>query len=211
MRPNEPQRRYTDGTRGRIIEALRRGPMTIDELAQAVGLTRTAIRAQITALQSDGLIEPRDLRPGPSKPSRTYGVTATAQVRLSRAYVPVLVELVQVLAQERSAEELEDLLKEVGRRLARNYPHAHGTIRERMARAGELLKELGGLTEVTEQEGKLVILGHGCPLAAATRTHSEACSIIESLLSEVVGAPVTKCCERYGRERCCFEISAGAA
>jgi predicted ArsR family transcriptional regulator len=208
---NDPQRRATDGTRARIVEALRRGPLTIDELAQEVGLTRTAIRSQITALLSEGLIEPRELRPGPSKPSQTYGITTTAKLRLSRAYVPILIELFQVLAEDRSAADLDRVMREVGRRLARTYPHAHGSIRERMLRGSELLKELGGLTEVTEEKGKLVILGHGCPLAAATRTHPEACNIVESLLTEVVGERVTKCCDRYQRERCCFEVSAGAA
>jgi predicted ArsR family transcriptional regulator len=117
----------------------------------------------------------------------------------------------EVLSRKKSPEELVELMREVGRQLARTYPRSHGTVRERMTRASQLLRELGGLTEVIEEEGKVVILGHGCPLAAATRTHPEACNIIESLLSQVVGEPVSKCCDRYARERCCFEIAAGAA
>ena len=71
-----------------------------------------------------------------------------------------------------------------------------------------LLNELGGLTEVAEEgPGRLVIRSHGCPLAAATTDHPEACNALESMLSEFVGAPVAKCCDRSDREHCCFELS----
>jgi hypothetical protein len=36
------------------------------------------------------------------------------------------------------------------------------------------------------------------------------CNALESLLSEFVGERVTKCCARYDRERCCFEIGRDA-
>jgi predicted ArsR family transcriptional regulator len=72
------------------------------------------------------------------------------------------------------------------------------------------MNELGGLTEVEEEDGLYVIKSHGCPLAAATAEHPEACNALESLLSEFVGSRVTKCCDRYDRERCCFEIDRGS-
>jgi predicted ArsR family transcriptional regulator len=50
------------------------------------------------------------------------------------------------------------------------------------------------------------VRAHGCPLAAATSRYPEACNAVESLLSEFVGAPVAKCCDREPRLRCCFEI-----
>ena len=81
-----------------------------------------------------------------------------------------------------------------------------GTLRERVAGASALLNELGGLTEITEEQGGFLIRSHGCPLAAATANHPEVCNALESLLSEFVGASVTKCCDRYDRLRCCFEI-----
>lgn len=75
-----------------------------------------------------------------------------------------------------------------------------------MTSASTLLNDLGGLTQVEEENGFYMILSHGCPLAAATADHPEACNVLESLLNEFVGAAVTKCCDRYSRMRCCFEI-----
>jgi predicted ArsR family transcriptional regulator len=51
-----------------------------------------------------------------------------------------------------------------------------------------------------------MIRSDGCPLAAATQRYPEACNAVESLLREFTGLPVTKCCDREERLRCCFEI-----
>jgi predicted ArsR family transcriptional regulator len=197
-----------EGTAGRIMELLRRGPMTVDELATALELTRTAVQAQLTMLQRDELIEQRGTRRGTSKPARTYGVTMQAELLFSRAYIPILTQLIHVLAQRLTRAEFDSVMHEVGRRaMAGHARAARGTLRDRVATASSLLNDLGGLSEVDEKDGLYVIRSHGCPLAAATAEHPEACNALESMLSEFVGAKVTKCCDRYDRVRCCFEVA----
>ena len=204
-------RRATGGTVGRILELLRRGPMTVDELAAALELTRTAIQGQLEKLQQDQLVEQRGTRRGTSKPARTYGVTNQAELQFSRAYIPILTQLVHVLAGRMAPGEFDSIMREVGRAaMAERAVPRGGTLRDRVARASALLNELGGLSEVEEEDGLYVIRSYGCPLAAATALHPEVCNALESLLSEFAGTPVTKCCDRYDRERCCFEIERGA-
>jgi len=203
------QRRLTHGTSGQIIELLRRNAMTIDELAAEIGVTRTAIRAHLATLQQDGAVEQRGTQKGVSKPARTYGVTTEAELLLSQAYVPILTQLLHVLANRMPSQEFDAILREVGRGLMAGQVTRQGTLRERTIAASDFLNDLGGTTEVAEEGGQLVIRGHGCPIAAATATHPEACSALESLLSEFVGKPVTKCCEEYQRQRCCFVVANG--
>ena len=191
------------------MELLRRGPMTIDEMASAVGLTRTAVRAQLATLQRDGAVEQRGERRGASKPARTYGVTAQAELLLSRAYIPILTQLLHVLADRMPGQEFDAVMRDVGRGLMTGRAMPHGTVGERVLAASALLNDLGGVTEVDQEGSRFVIRGHGCPLAAATAEYPEACTALESLLSEFVGQPVAKCCDRYGRQRCCFEVAAG--
>ncbi len=202
--------RGVQGTGGRIMELLRRGAMTVDDLAVALDLTRTAVRAQLAALQHDGLVEHRGARRGTSKPAQTYGVTMQAELLFSRAYIPILTQLLHVLARRTSPDEFDSIMREVGRGMMADRASARGSLRERVVRASSLLNELGGLSEVEEENGLYVIKSHGCPLAAATAEHPEACNALESLLNEFVGTRVTKCCDRYDRERCCFEIERGA-
>jgi len=68
-----------------------------------------------------------------------------------------------------------------------------------------LNEHLGALTHV-EGNGRSVIRGAGCLLAALTGTHRAVCLALESLLTEIVGVPVRECCDREERPRCCFEI-----
>jgi predicted ArsR family transcriptional regulator len=102
-------------------------------------------------------------------------------------------------------------MREVGRGLMTGRAMPHGTLGERVLAASALLNDLGGMTEVDEEGSHFVIRGHGCPLAAATAEYPEACNALESLLSEFVGQPVAKCCDRYERQRCCFEVANGRA
>jgi predicted ArsR family transcriptional regulator len=198
--------RATEGTSGQILELLRRGPKTVDELAVALGLTRTAIRAQLASLERDDLIEQRGSRRGISKPSRMYGVTAQAELLFSRAYVPILTRLLHVLAKRLPTAEFDSVMHQVGRELMEGQSIPRGQLGDRVTGASALLNELGGLSEVEEEDGLYVIRSHGCPLAAATANHPEVCNALESLLSEFVGSRVIKCCDRYDRVRCCFEI-----
>jgi len=199
-------RRAAQGTGGRILELLRRGPKTVDELARALELTRTAVRAQLASLMRDGLVEQRENRRGASKPSHVYGVTVQAELLFSRAYVPILTQLLHVLSRRITPAEFDTIMHQVGRGVMEGRAMPRGTLGERVAGASAVLNELGGLTEISEEGGGYLIESHGCPLAAATANHPEVCNALESLLSELVGARVTKCCDRYNRERCCFEV-----
>ena len=203
------QRPLTESTADRIVRLLRRGPLTIDEVASAVGLTRTAVRAQLASLQQEGSVEYREMRRGTSKPARTYGLTAEAEQRLSKAYIPILTQLLHVLAGRQAPEEVDAIMHEVGRRLVAGRALRQGTLAERVLAGSVLLNELGGTTEVIQEDSHFVIRGHGCPIAVVTNEHPAACNTLESLLSEFIGESVVKCCDRYERRRCCFEVATG--
>jgi predicted ArsR family transcriptional regulator len=200
-------RQRWQGTSGRIVELLRRGDLTIDEIAGLMGLTRTAIRAQLATLELEGAIEQRGLRRGASKPAKTYGVTAEAELQFSRVYIPILTQLLRVLNARMPGQEFDAIMHEVGRGLMTGRDMPHGTLEQRVHAASALLNDLGGTTDVEKNSGHFLIRGHGCPLAAATAEHPEACNALASLLSEFVGQPVSKCCDLYERQRCCFEVA----
>jgi predicted ArsR family transcriptional regulator len=202
--------RLLESTSGQIMALLRRGPMTVDDLAEALGLSGNAVRPHLATLERDGLVERSELRRGTSKPARTYVLSAEAELLYSRAYVPVLTQLLHVLDEQLQPHEFDSLMRDVGRRLMADRLRPSGDLRQRAEAASALLNDLGGLARVEEHEDGLRIRGYGCPLAAATQRHPEACNAVESLLSEFAGIPVTKCCDREERLRCCFEIGGTA-
>ena len=194
-------------TRSRVVELLRRGPTTLDELVNELGLTRTAVRLQLAVLERDGSVERPGVRRGRTKPAHVYQLTGAAEQRLSRAYIPVLTQLLHVLSDRLSSAEFDSVMRDVGRELLAEHPRPRGTLRARADAASELLNELGGLTDVSEEGHDLMIRSHGCPLAAAAVHHPETCNAMESLVSEFVGAAVRQRCDRTNRPRCRFQIA----
>jgi DeoR family transcriptional regulator, suf operon transcriptional repressor len=199
-----------DATRGRIVTLLQRGALTADDIASRLDLTSSAVRAQLTAMERDGVVRRVGSRPGTTRPSRVFELTPEVEQLLSQAYIPLLTHLVDVFADGLPPGQLEALLRATGKKLAGELAvkRPAGGLRSRVAAASALLNEqLGAVTRV-EENGKYVIRGEGCPLSALTGKHPAVCRAMESLVKEFVGAPVHECCERDQRPRCCFEITA---
>ncbi len=97
--------------------------------------------------------------------------------------------------------------RSVGRRMAEGQAAPTGGTRSRLEATVEVLNESGGLAELEERAGRLVIRGYSCPLSALTPDHPEACRMAETLLTEVAGVPVRERCERGERPRCRFEVA----
>jgi predicted ArsR family transcriptional regulator len=198
--------RFFASTRGRIVWLLRRASRTVDELAAALDLTDNAVRAHLATLERDGLVEQKGLRRGVGKPAYSYILTPEADALFPKAYGPVLKQLLGVLAERLPPEALDDVMRTVGRRIAASQPELIGDVRTRLDAAVAVLDDLGGLAEVEEQDGRLVLRGYSCPLAAAVPDHPETCALAEALLTQIVGVPVREQCERGDSPRCCFEV-----
>jgi predicted ArsR family transcriptional regulator len=192
---------------GRILALLRRRGMTVEEIAATLGLSGNAVRPQLAVLERDGFVERAGVRRGVSRPAQVYALSRDADLLFSRAYIPVLTELLHVLDSRLERDEFDAVMRQVGERLMAGRPRPTGDPRHRAEAASELLNSLGGLARVEQQNGALLIRSDGCPLAAATQRHPEACNAMESLLSEFTGLRVTKCCDREERLRCCFELA----
>jgi predicted ArsR family transcriptional regulator len=200
-----------DTGRGRIVSLLQRRPLTVDDIASRLELTASGVRAQITAMERDGVVRSAGTRPGTTRPSRVFELTPEVEQLLSRAYVPLLMRLVEVFADRLPARQVDALLREAGGKLAGDLSSGRpaGTLRARVLATSALLNEhLGAVTHV-EENGRFIIRGEGCPLSALTGRHPAVCRAIESLVKELVGASVHECCERAHRPRCSFEISDG--
>ena len=205
--------RFMEGTRGRIVALLRRGVRTVEELAQSVELTDNAVRSQLTSLERDGLVRQDGVRrgAGPGKPAVLYELHPDAEPLFSAAYPPVLTALLDALVEELPPDRSDELLRNVGRRLAEGAGgKARGTLEERVRAAAGILTALGGDVEVVMESGVPTIRGFGCPLSATVSRRPETCRAVETLVSEVAGAPARECCDHGERPRCCFRVGAAA-
>ncbi|HEV3410245.1 MAG TPA: ArsR family transcriptional regulator [Chthoniobacterales bacterium] len=200
--------RLLESTRGRILDLLRGGEKTVNELAAALNLTDNAVRAHLATLERDGLARQVGTVQGFRKPHATYGLTAEAEQIFPKAYGPLLDLFLTVISKKVDARAFRAAMREVGKKVADNHlaEVAGKTRAQRVEAALRILKDLGGAATFQESEGKHWIRGNGCPLAAATGRHPEACLIAESLLSEIIGVPVKQRCTYDPAPSCCFEV-----
>jgi predicted ArsR family transcriptional regulator len=194
------------GTRGRIVDLIRRSPATATEIARELGLTYNAVRSHLTSLERDGLVRSAGVRHGGTKPAALYELAPGIDDVLSRAYTPFATQLVRTLADTLSEPKLDAIMREVGRGLAGQWPRARGSLKQRVERASALLQELGAPNDIEQVRTSFRIRGFGCLLAAAVQGQPHVCHAMETLLGTLTDAQVTECCDRGERPRCCFMI-----
>jgi predicted ArsR family transcriptional regulator len=202
--------RFFESTRGQIVTLLRRSSRTVEELARSQGLTDNGIRAHLAVLERDGIVRQRGSvrrASGGGKPAYVYELTPEAEDLFTKAYEPTLHRLLDVLAERIGPEDTEAMLRAVGRGLAEGKTVPTDGIHARLEAAARVLNELGGLAQLEERDGALVIQGYSCPLAALTPDHPEVCRMAETLVTEIAGVHLYERCDRGERPRCCFEVS----
>jgi predicted ArsR family transcriptional regulator len=201
--------RLLKSTAGQILSLLRRRDRTVEELSRKLGLTDNAVRAQLVNLQNDGFVVRSGTRRGSRKPHVIYAVTRKIDELFPKSYGHLVDLVLGAIKRRLATRDLRAAMREVGRQIAVESASKipASTRRQRIDAAILVLSQLGGEAVLEKQNGVDVIRGRGCPIAAATAHHPEACLIAESLLSRIIGARVKERCQRGPQPSCCFEIS----
>ena len=216
-------KRFFAGTRGRILTLLRRETRTVDNLAQALELTGNAVRVQLTVLERDGFVQQElSERRGVGKPAYVYRLTPRAERLFPKAHDRVLGHMLSLLAERMNADEIEELLRAIGRRMAGQASLRLGQqgnklaepptgapasdVRARLNMAVDILNQLGGLMEIEGNDESFSLCGYSCPLAPLVVEHPNLCRVIQSMVTDLVGSPVHERCERNESLWCWFEV-----
>jgi predicted ArsR family transcriptional regulator len=208
LRRTKLDKRFFETTRGRIVTLIRGTTKTVNELARELELSDNAVRAHLLSLERDGLIIQSGIQRGTRKPHLAYSLTEEAEHLFPKAYDALLNQLIAVLKGRLTPSALEEVLREVGRSLARSEApnQKNDDLDRRIGRALAALEAIGGSARVEKENNKLVIRSESCPLATAVAEHPEVCRLAETLLSQVIGLEVQEQCDRNGPPRCRFEV-----
>ena len=194
-------------TRGRVVALLRRGQRSVEEMAAALGLTDNAVRAQLAALERDGVVVAVGVRRDGNvgKPATLYGVAPGTSALFSAAYSPTLAALLAELSARLPRKEVDAILRATGKRLAPTLP-ARATFDDRARAGAALLETLGADADLVQTAEGYELRGYACPLADAVATCPGTCAAVESLLGEVTGTDVRERCDRADVPRCRFYL-----
>ena len=206
------------GTRRQLLEVLkRRGEARAEELAEALGVTVSAARQHLAALQASGLVAHRELKGTPGRPKHVYHLTPAAEQLFPKSYDELATELLELVGEE--APELLARLFEKRRqaRLGRTRQRLEGeSFDARLDEIAAILDEDGYLTAIERlDDGSYVLQEHNCAILGLAQVSQIPClSEIDFLREALPDATVERVAHMLGgQHRCAYRIvpAAGSA
>ncbi len=189
-------------------------PMTVVELMEASGVTRTAVTEQLGELTAGGFVERHLERlSGRGRPHHRYAATHAALLLLfadaQRLVVPAIWNAIdevggEALTRRVTSSAARQLAEHYGKRIQETDPQ------KRLAQMSAILHEEGALVEVIDENGSLVLRKRSCPFVRMLDDKHSVCRIDEEMMSAVIGHPVRRVEYRHGGDPCCtFELCNG--
>ena len=206
--------RFFDTARGKIVAALRgRGSASAVDLANEFGLSANAIRQQFVLLERDGLVNGVSVRRGKTKPTVEYRLTPAAEKYFPQHYDRMLNAVLREVRSAGGDEAVAAIFRSMSRRQSERLNAAIGEKppAERVAALTTMLRTAGVEAESEATADGFTIREHNCPYAKTVGEHPEICSVIHSVMHDVV-APNVKQTESLatGGAECRFEITTDA-
>jgi len=199
-------------TRRALLDTLkRRGEARVDELAATLGVTVSAVRQHLTALDADGWVLHREVRAGPGRPHHLYRLSPEGDRLFPRAYAAIVTDLLA----EAEAEDPEIVERMFERRRARRVERAKvrlegKSLPERVHELTSILDEDGYLAEAIELPGGAFrIVEHNCAILAVATKYGAACGTELEFIREVLpDANVERVAHiMAGGHVCAYEVS----
>ncbi len=205
----------------RIIERLKRADTaTAPELAAEFGLTDTAIRQHLEALENAELVE-RVTAPssasttnsGRGRPPVHWRLAASASSLFADRHSDLTVELIVSIRDALGEEALDAVVRTRAERQLATYRVAiddSASVSDRVHRIAELRSAEGYLAEAVESDGHMTLVEHHCPIRDAADSCAGLCSAELNLFQKALGPDVTVAREQHlleGGQRCAYRIT----
>ncbi|WP_449434464.1 helix-turn-helix transcriptional regulator [Pseudomonas putida] len=183
-----------------LLHALLRQPtgMSIDDLAQALAVTRTAVRQHLAALERDGLVERGATRPTGRRPEQLHQLTEHARELFPRQYPLLANLLIAEVAGLIGHDALSALMRQLGRKMAADLERE--AVDE--ARIVQHMNNAGYEAEVFfRSAGEPQIVAHNCVFHHLAKAHPLVCELDLALIGALGGAEVShqECMLRGGK------------
>jgi predicted ArsR family transcriptional regulator len=180
------------------------GGMSIDELADHLSVTRTAVRQHLAALERDALVLRGETRPTGRRPEQLYRLTDHAREQFPRQYQMLASVLIEEVADIIGHDALASLMRSMGRKLALDRePQVVDETRivHHMNQAGYEAEVFFRSSDDKE------IVAHNCVFHRLAAAHPVVCELDLALIGALGGGEVehSECMVRGGHV-CRFKL-----
>jgi DeoR family suf operon transcriptional repressor len=196
----------------KILQTLLRKPkITINELAEAVGINPISVRHHLTNLQMEGLIAAEEERHGVGRPRLVYSLTEEGMERFPTKYLRLTTRLLAQMKESMPEPVVTKLFNQIAEDLASEYANQIQdlSMEERLEFVKELLAQEGFTVEWEKKGSEYQIHEISCPYYQIGVAHPEVCTMDQTLISKMLALPASKVqCILNGGAFCTYVVQA---
>jgi predicted ArsR family transcriptional regulator len=200
-------------TRDKILQTLLRKPkITINELAEAVGINPISVRHHLTNMQVEGLVLADEERHGVGRPRLVYSLTEDGMERFPTRYLRLTTRLLSQMKESMPAPVVSKLFNQIAEDLASEYASQvkDMSMEERLDFVKEMLAQEGFTVEWEKKDNQYQIHEISCPYYKIGIAHPEVCTVDQTLISKMLALPASKVqCILDGGAFCTYVVQAG--
>jgi predicted ArsR family transcriptional regulator len=199
-------------TREKVLRTLLARPrITINDLAENVGINPISVRHHISSLQAERLVDSEEERHGVGRPRRVYFLTEDGVEKFPTRYVRLTVRLLSQLKETMPKHLVGALFTQMAQGLAEDYTNNSDlqkmSMEERLNLMQELLRQEGFIIDWERAGKEYHIKETSCPYYHVGQDHPEVCSVDQVLISSMLNVPASKTrCILNGDNYCTYVV-----
>jgi DeoR family transcriptional regulator, suf operon transcriptional repressor len=202
-------------TKDKILQTLLRHPkITINEIAQAVGINAISVRHHLSNLEKEGLIAAEEERHGVGRPRLMYSLTEDGMERFPTKYLRLTTRLLTQMKETLPGPAVAKLFSQVAEDMAKEYTEQIKglSMEERLDFVKELLAQEGFTVEWEKKGKEYQIHEITCPYYQIGIAHPEVCTVDQTLISKMLALPANKVqCILNGAAHCTYVVQPATA
>jgi len=198
----------------RIVDILKqKSPCSTAELARSLGVTKAAIRLQLSELQESGLISQQiSNTSGRGRPAAKWSLCDRALALFPDRHGELTLELIRSIRESLGEEALDKVLSERDKNQLnrlKSLISENAPMKQKVNKLAQERTRLGYMAEVISDGNDLVLKEHHCPICVAAKECQRLCKNELALFRDFLGIDVLVEREQHllkGNARCVYRI-----
>jgi predicted ArsR family transcriptional regulator len=202
-------------TKDKILQTLLRKPkITINDIAEAVGINPISVRHHLTNLQMEGLVAADEERHGVGRPRLVYSLTEDGMEKFPTKYLRLTTRLLAQMKDSMPAPAVAKIFSQIAEDMANEYSDQmkNLSMEERLDFVKEMLAQEGFTVEWEKKGNDYQIHEISCPYYQIGVAHPEVCTVDQTLISKMLALPASKVqCILDGGAHCTYVVHPATA
>lgn len=197
-------------TRETILRTMRaKGRCSVNDLAEATGVSPVSVRHHLANLQAEGLIQTEEVRHGVGRPRHVFSLSDAGLDHFPSRYFQLTQRLLAEIKERVPTVEIDELFAGVAGSMAESYAAQLQDLPLplRLERLVQLLGEEGFDADLRREGDQVFIRELSCPYYRIGQHHPEICRVDQSFIATALSLPVERvACLLDGDAHCTFSV-----